>query len=983
MPTSGTPTFDSFLEYAKREKMTLEDVNKEYTSLLEKIWSHETSLERLNRLQDEANEALQKYNNFLKEDNNKKIIKEYEKRLKKLEKIEEIEKKLRVLNSKGLLGTAQSNRLQQKLQTLQQDADNIQQSIENLGYTIDEAAQKYTKSNELRLECGKKLIEQQKEFNKRQEEGITFLDDWQEGFEKRTKALTKGAKEIGTGVKQVGESAWKMLEPWRKANHETMAYAKSVGMSKKAADAFLTTTTTWAKDNNIGLLYNKTTDELISMQSKYSEVLGRNVQLTDEQKTSMLAMEKFLGEDGTMDIANNLENFGLGLSDSAEFIKETIDDATKSGIHAAKLTKTVRENIKMAQNYTFKDGLKGLESMAKKAVALKTDMSLISGFANNVSTVEGAVQTGAKLQVLGGSYALGSDPLSMLYESLNDTEGLFDRAVGMAKGKVHFNQQSGNFEMAAQDRYMMKQASEAMGVDYNKMVDIAFRQASLGRIENQAMMNSNISGDKDMMDLVKNLATFENGRAVVDIDGKKVDVKDLTAEDKDKLQAMTRTEEGNLQDMAISLRSVNDKVEGIQKEALNKQAEIMNRNGQRLDNLLSNTKLMTKIATIMLAGKLVTAGFGMISGGFTALQGTLRMLMGGFNGVTNGTPAMKNLMRKGGGRATRLAKAWKHGGAKGVGKALSRIGPKAFLGSAGVGLGAGALSLGMDLINGDLQKDTGAAIGRAAGQTAGAAIGMFFGGPLGAMIGSAIAGFATDGIQQAQKKHRNKVRDEIADRLAAVSPQIASLFTGPDALQGNYKEKHLKALEKALEDGVLDSSEINNSIIKKARANGDLERIQKAGIQINGIEMARGGYLDGPTHAMGGMPILGSNITVEGGEYVINKEATKRNLPLLEKINTSNIKISPTEPLGKQMKVHNMTMDNTTMPHMAKFEMKPISLDISGTIKLDAGNTNIDITKQLLSDPMFIRNITNMISKQMNVYDNGSFNKGNFLQKFV
>lgn len=44
-----------------------------------------------------------------------------------------------------------------------------------------------------------------------------------------------------------------------------------------------------------------------------------------------------------------------------------------------------------------------------------------------------------------------------------------------------------------------------------------------------------------------------------------------------------------------------------------------------------------------------------------------------------------------------------------------------------------------------------------------------------------------------------------------------------------------------------------------------------------------GGYVDGPSHFYGGR-----NINVEGGEYVINKQATARNLPLLAAINSGS-----------------------------------------------------------------------------------------------
>lgn len=236
---------------------------------------------------------------------------------------------------------------------------------------------------------------EQEELNKRIVEGTTFMDDFGEKMAQRTKALRRGFSEIQKGTKQIVDSAKKIFDPWAKANHEAMAYAKTMGMSQKTADGLLKNTVEWTSKNNIGLLFNKTTDELIKMQNKYSEVLGRNVQLTDEQKKDMLAMEAIIGEDSMMDIANNLENFGMGLSDSAAFVKKTFDTATKSGIAASKLTKTIRENIKMAQDYTFKNGLDGLASMAKKAVELKTDMSLVNGFIEKTSTVEGAISTGA------------------------------------------------------------------------------------------------------------------------------------------------------------------------------------------------------------------------------------------------------------------------------------------------------------------------------------------------------------------------------------------------------------------------------------------------------------------------------------------------------------------------------------------------------------------------------------------------------------
>ena len=57
--------------------------------------------------------------------------------------------------------------------------------------------------------------------------------------------------------------------------------------------------------------------------------------------------------------------------------------------------------------------------------------------------------------------------------------------------------------------------------------------------------------------------------------------------------------------------------------------------------------------------------------------------------------------------------------------------------------------------------------------------------------------------------------------------------------------------------------------------------------QISAQKYASGGLLDGKSHARGGMRIQGTNIEVEGGEYVVNKAQTAANLPLLEYVNKS------------------------------------------------------------------------------------------------
>lgn len=1028
---------DNLINFLKESNKNLEKLIDERHRLNESFLN-ETSKEIINNLtidteQFEKNlirklkelKIDEKYKNLSFEpsiEGFEKFVKETIVLQKQLDELTDKKINLEIKKNQGNATKKELEDLEKIIIEHEQINDKIKERTEFQNELKDESTKYYN--------CVNKL---QAELNKRQLEGITILDDYNEKWEQRTRALKKGTKEIVDGAKGIYTAIKDTLKPWSQANDEVMKYARSMGMSQKTADQFLSKTVSWASKNDIGLLFNKTTDELIKMQGKYSEVLGRNVQLTDEQKKDMLAMETFLGEDGMMDIANNLENLGMGMSDSAEFVKEQLDSATKSGIVASKLTKTIRENIKMAQNYTFKNGLDGLASMAKKAIQLKTDMSLVDSLANNVSTVEGAITTGAKLQVLGGSYAMGADPLSMMYESLNDMEGLYDRAVGMAKSKVFYNNETGNFEMGAMDRYMMKQAATAMGMDPSKLIDVAYRQASLDKIEGQINTNSNISGDKDMVELVKNLATWNNGKAVVNIDGKDIEVGKLESTDKEKLQAMQRTDSQNLQEMAMTLRSMHDVMTGVEKETNNEQANIVKGIGEKITNFMKNNSKLLDTVSKIFAWKGFLGGIqGTLIGMWTTVHGiyrsingvgnlfstTPRNIAGTANGVTRGIKLNQvgGVFKKGGLRSTETVynynghnytlnsngkfvnsagrelsetysnRITRHGtqvSQKGTWTNLAKSAGKGMKMGAGIGAFAAASSIGIDIATGEFQKDMGRSIGKATGPLVGSIIGGVFG-PIGSLVGGFLGDAITSGIQKEQDRRRGELRDKIASEYAAANNMVvANLFKGENALQGNYSKKQLKKLNAALEDGRLtESDNLSNGILRKARNNGDLIRMRESGIQIS-TEFANGGIIRGISHAQGGMPILGSNIEVEGGEYVVNKKATRENLPLLEKINNGNYKFTAKEPLGKQMKVSEGIFGNNNSYNSPKIDINPISINLSGTIKLDAGSKQFDISKEILNNPQLITRLTEMINKQINILEYGSYNKDRIKQKFI
>lgn len=81
--------------------------------------------------------------------------------------------------------------------------------------------------------------------------------------------------------------------------------------------------------------------------------------------------------------------------------------------------------------------------------------------------------------------------------------------------------------------------------------------------------------------------------------------------------------------------------------------------------------------------------------------------------------------------------------------------------------------------------------------------------------------------------------------------------------------------------------------------------------------MEDGGLLRGKRHSQGGMRIEGSNIEVEGGEYVVNRKSTNKNLGLIDFINRNRRELTPEDiksyysKSGKHpIKVNNQAMKN-------------------------------------------------------------------------
>lgn len=469
-----------------------------------------------------------------------------------------------------------------------------------------------------------KLVEMQKQSLEMVEKlAAQAMDEFRKGsnvFDRLTphiqamfKGMVQGVDETKNGMKKMWDAYTSWVEPWAKANQAAANFSKNVGLGAAGMNNLLSETIRFSNQAQIGIKYNKSLEEMIKLQQEYANAVGRNIGLTDNYKESLAAMSAVMGDQKTADIAGKLENFGINPEETGRRIGKMFSDASKKGIAFSKYSETFANNIKMAQNYTFANGVKGVASMAEKATKLKLEMQSVAQFAEKVNTVEGAITTGARLQVLGGSFTQFADPLQMLYEGTSDAEGLQDRIINMFGDLGRFNKLTGEVEVSAFDRQRIRAAGEAIGVNSAELMDMIHAKGKRNEIANQMR---GLGYSADLQELIMNTATFDDsGKAGVSINGQFVGVDQLAGREQE-LIALNQTETEDIKEIATTLRGWDDTMQGFKKQLDAKQASWVEKSGlgsmgmQAVQYLGQANWALNTIVGVLTAGKAINFGMG-------------------------------------------------------------------------------------------------------------------------------------------------------------------------------------------------------------------------------------------------------------------------------------------------------------------------------------------------------------------------------------
>lgn len=336
--------------------------------------------------------------------------------------------------------------------------------------------------------------------------------------------------------------------------------------------------------------WGKTMEDAQKMQNEYSEHTGRNIQFSTADFDSSFAFDKLVGQEGLSNqLTAGMELFNHSVSNSNDMFFEMFKNVSKIGLNSRKYFKDLQQNLKFAEKFQFKGGLKSLMEMSKWAQNVRFNMGSLDGILDKVQTggLEGVIEQSAKLQVLGGNYAMGADPLAMAYESYMDPDAFAKRLNSMIKGEGVFNSKTGEVSFGIPSQMRLRTMAEATGQDYKDVLNQARRMVKGERVNKD--LNGEYKWSDDDKSLITNKARLVNGEWKVMMDNN-VDksVSTLTPQDLDHLKPTDNEEKlvnyvANIRDMVTILAGA--KQENIAKLERDGYEQWMKEEQQRIQNV--------------------------------------------------------------------------------------------------------------------------------------------------------------------------------------------------------------------------------------------------------------------------------------------------------------------------------------------------------------------------------------------------------------
>ena len=303
----------------------------------------------------------------------------------------------------------------------------------------------------------------------------------------------------------------------------------------------------------------------------FADNSGRVRILGDEEVTRIYKLGEAtqLYGDKASSLMETLDLMGVSNVSAYNRMNDLVKESQELGLNASKVMNVLADNMNSMQSYSFSKGVKGMTQMAKLGVKLRMDVGTMLSMADKFYEPEAAIEAAANLQMIGGDIAKAfGDPFETMYLARNKPEELAEKLQDMTENMMTFNSETGEYEFPAEVRMQLKSAGEQLGINTEKMIEMARQTSKIKDVKDRLSMGNMF--DEKEMEGIASMARIQDGEFVVDMrneDGEKItkSIDSLTNGDYEMLLKPPDSEADYMSDMLYNSQTTNERLANIEK----------------------------------------------------------------------------------------------------------------------------------------------------------------------------------------------------------------------------------------------------------------------------------------------------------------------------------------------------------------------------------------------------------------------------------
>ncbi len=340
-------------------------------------------------------------------------------------------------------------------------------------------------------------------------------------------------------------------------------------------------------------LFGGSLSDIQKAQEEFLEINQRNVILSSENLTDLVAVNKVTGI-AAKDLLTGFQNAGFSMTHISENMTNVVKISREMGVNAQVVSSSVVSNLEKLNKFGFPNGVEGLAKMAAKAASLRMDMASTFKVANDIFDrgPEAAIEISASLQRLGAASGALLDPIKLMDLAQNNVPELQNQLVELSKQYSVFNEETGQFEIMPGARRQINEVEKALGMSSGELSKMSLEAAKLDKKLSEidfSQLGFNVTDEEKTM--IANMSEFNKDKG-----GFTVKIKDgngefqekllseLTDDDKNELQKGQLSETAEMKDIAYQQL-------GLQGQMVAQQVALNN----SISMLIATTDMGTKI----------------------------------------------------------------------------------------------------------------------------------------------------------------------------------------------------------------------------------------------------------------------------------------------------------------------------------------------------------------------------------------------------